>query len=371
MIPSVPTEKVTINTHISPEGPAVFLYPALATLQLSLTAYALVRFCRLTSEQQISRRRYILFLLLILSLSTTRFALYLRENQEYIVDSPGLWKYSVMISSPLETAISFGCTTALSLVGDAFLVWRATVVWSHKPILRWFPIILYACSFGISLASAVVQMGTLHAIIAESATATAQESRGWDDMTNNDPHCISRVQETYQFWRASDFIMSVAVSVVTTTLIIARLLLLQRRVKNLAGNSAALRSTLPYRQIIALLLESALPFTLVGVAGAIATAFIDPEGKRNKWAMDASPILLVLWTNALALGPQFIALRIICGTAWTANASQSSTRPISQSLLFADDPVASILATHSEDEWELTGHIMKNLDPWHGRRIIA
>ncbi|KAH6880272.1 hypothetical protein BKA70DRAFT_1575876 [Coprinopsis sp. MPI-PUGE-AT-0042] len=355
MIPPIPGEKVTIKTHISPEDYAVFLYPTLAAVQLSLTVYSLVRFLRLTLEQRRARRRYILFLLLILCLSTTRFVLYLREDKEFIFDpGPGLWQYSIRISSLWETGISFGCTTALTLVGDAFLVWRATVVWSHRPILKWFPILLYICSFAVSMASSFFQWRSLHVILANSASTSTPLGPGQqENMANSNPHHIAHVRATYQFWRVADFSMSVAVSVVTTTLIIARLLLLQRRLKNLSVNSVALRSTLPYRQIIALVLESALPFTLVGVIGAIATAFIDPEGIRNKWALDSFPILLVLWTNALALGPQFIALRIICGTAWTSNPTTNRTRPISQPLLFADDPVVSLLTTHSDDEWEL------------------
>ncbi|KAH6880274.1 hypothetical protein BKA70DRAFT_1575877 [Coprinopsis sp. MPI-PUGE-AT-0042] len=357
MTPPISGEKITIKTHISPEDSAVFLYPTLAAVQLCLTVYSLVRFRRLTLERRKSRRRYILFLLLILGLSTTRFVLYLREDQEYIFDPPGLWQCSIMIASLSETAISFGCTTALALVGDAFLAWRAAIVWSHKPILKWCPILLYICSFAVSLASSFFQWRALHVILANSASnSTALGPVQKDNMENSDPHRIAHVRATYQLWRFADFTMSVAVSVATTTLIIARLLLLQRRLKNLSENSVALTSTLPYRQIIALVLESALPFTLVGVIGAVATAFIDLEGKRHKWALDSFPILLVLWTNALALGPQFIAFRIICGTTWTSNPSTEHTRPVSQPLLFADDPVVSILANHSDDEFELKEH---------------
>ncbi|KAH6902201.1 hypothetical protein BKA70DRAFT_1568025 [Coprinopsis sp. MPI-PUGE-AT-0042] len=357
MTPPISGEKVTIKTHISPEDSAVFLYPTLAAVQLCLTVYSLVRFRRLTLEQR-KKPKAIHFV----SPPDPWFINHplrpvLERGPRIHFDPPGLWQCSIMIASLSETAISFGCTTALALVGDAFLVWRAAVVWSHKPILKWFPILLYICSFAVSLASSFFQWRALHVILANSASnSTALGPVQQDNMENSDPHHIAHVRATYQLWRFADFSMSVAVSVATTTLIIARLLLLQRRLKNLSENSVALTSTLPYRQIIALVLESALPFTLVGVIGAVATVFIDPEGKRHKWALDSFPILLVLWTNALALGPQFIAFRIICGTTWTSNPSTNHTRPVSQPLLFADDPVVSILANHSDDEFELKEH---------------
>ncbi|KAH6880269.1 hypothetical protein BKA70DRAFT_1575873 [Coprinopsis sp. MPI-PUGE-AT-0042] len=300
------SDKITIKTRILPEDDAAFLYPLLATLQLCLSAYALVKFRRLSLEQQQSRRRYIFLLLLIFCLSATRFVLYLRENTPYIVNGPGSRRYVILIASPEETAISFGCTAALSLVGDAFLVWRATVVWSHKRVLRWLPTILYTCSFGVCVSSFVFKRRSLRAAIAAAATEPTEKQ-------------VESIPTTQALtWRIADFTMSVVVSIVTTVLIIARLLLVRKKMQNLGNDSQALRSTLPYMQIIVLLLESTVPFTLVGATAAIMHGFIDLKENKNMWALDAFPILIVLWTNSLALGPQFIALRIICGTSSTA-----------------------------------------------------
>jgi hypothetical protein len=104
----------------------------------------------------------------------------------------------------------------------------------------------------------------------------------------------------YQFWRIIDFSMSVVVSVVATTMIGARLLLMERKMKRISEQSGgSFRSVLPYRQILALILESALPFTLIGVASAICMATMDVKQYTYRRSKHVFPFLMVLWTNAL------------------------------------------------------------------------
>ncbi|KAH6902129.1 hypothetical protein BKA70DRAFT_1435291 [Coprinopsis sp. MPI-PUGE-AT-0042] len=154
----------------------------------------------------------------------------------------------------------------------------------------------------------------------------------------------------YRNWRMVDFSASILVNVVTTTMIIARLVLMQRKMNQLASGSDIFRSELPYRQIITLLLESALPFTLVALAGAIATAFLDPVGGTYRQTVHALPFVMVLWTNAMALGPQLIAFRVISGVTLTANPPSQHSRPISEPIMFAHDPVVSFVASFPDAE---------------------
>ncbi|KAH6902133.1 hypothetical protein BKA70DRAFT_1435294 [Coprinopsis sp. MPI-PUGE-AT-0042] len=148
--------------------------------------------------------------------------------------------------------------------------------------------------------------------------------------------------------------MSVVVSIVTTVMISARLVLMEKQMKRLALRSGTFRSVLPYRQVIALLLESAVPFTLVGVAGAIITGLINARNSEYSRAVSVFPFIMVLWTNALALGPQVIIFRIISGTKWSSNPTTRRSRPISQPLMFDDDPVVSIIASaYADNEHEL------------------
>lgn len=110
---------------------------------------------------------------------------------------------------------------------------------------------------------------------------------------------INHNQSVYQVWCGIEFVMSALVNVVTKTFICTRLFLLEKRMKRVAAESSMFRSVLPYRQILALVLESALPFTLIGVAGAITAAFLDPANSASAGALYAFPIVTVLWTNGL------------------------------------------------------------------------
>ncbi|KAH6902131.1 hypothetical protein BKA70DRAFT_1567989 [Coprinopsis sp. MPI-PUGE-AT-0042] len=294
------------------------------------------------------RKHYAVFLLLILVLSLLRFSLYMREGTPHLVDSPGIRSYGAL-RSPYEYAASFVFTAALSLVGDAFLVWRATVVWTDHCILKRIPIVIYLIHFGVCLISSVFKFRALKDAAGVEAIPVGKKDmlRHWGRFS-----VCQRAQIVYQVWRTIDFAMSVVVNAVTTTMIIARLVLMERKMRRLATQSATLRSALPYRQVIVLLLESALPFTLVGVASAITTVLMDAKVNTYTRAVHLFPIMMVLWTNALALGPQIIILRTISGNTWTSTPSSRRSQPISQPILFADDPVVSFVALSVDDDNE-------------------
>jgi hypothetical protein len=111
---------------------------------------------------------------------------------------------------------------------------------------------------------------------------------------------VGQVHMAYQFWRIIDFSMSVVVSVVATTMIGARLLLMERKMKRISKQSGGtFRPALPYRQILTLILESALPFTLIGVASAICIGAMDAREYTYRRSIHVFPFLMVLWTNAL------------------------------------------------------------------------
>ncbi|KAH6902233.1 hypothetical protein BKA70DRAFT_1435393 [Coprinopsis sp. MPI-PUGE-AT-0042] len=325
------------------EHAAIILYSCL----ICLSAYALIQFRRLNREQKQSRRRrYVCFLVAILSLSLARFTLYLREPTPRY--SPELWKHSLVVESALESGFSFGCTAALSLLGDAFLVWRTTVIWSHNRILKSIPILLYIIYFGICVASSTLRFRALSDLIEETKVYVKRENK--TPWTASHLETMEHTQSVYQIWCGIEFAMSAAVSVATTTLICIRLILLERKMKQVAANSSTFKSVLPYRQVLAILFESALPFTLVGVVGTIMAGFLDPSTSASSRAMYAFPLVTVLWTNGLALGPQFIIFRIISGTTWTSSPTTRRTQPVSQPILFADDPVVSIITIYDDDD---------------------
>jgi hypothetical protein len=112
-----------------------------------------------------------------------------------------------------------------------------------------------------------------------------------------DAQALTHEQVVLKQWRIIDFSMSVGLSAISTAMICARLLLMRKSMKRIAAGSATFRPTLPYTRLMAIILESALPFTFVGIAGAITTGLMDYHGYNA--AMHLYPIMVVLWINAL------------------------------------------------------------------------
>ncbi|KAH6902145.1 hypothetical protein BKA70DRAFT_1229192 [Coprinopsis sp. MPI-PUGE-AT-0042] len=377
-------DQVTIHQVI--EDGAVYLYFFLFTVSLHLTVHTLIRFKLLAVEQKERRRRYVLLLLVLFALSASRFTLYLREGIPRFTDSPGVWIFLDDISvtsgpdrieSKAEYVVSFGCTAAMSLLGDAFLVWRATVIWNHHRVLRWVPCLAFLVYCAICVTSLSIKASALEGdIVSKPGVRSYKELyKAWfqDPQSFNENEirrinqAIVRVRAVFRTWRTIDFSMSVGVNILTTGMITVRLLLMERNMNRISAHSATFRAGLPYKQIITWLLESALPFTIISVVAAVLSGVNDPTDESGtRKAVHAFPIMMVLWTNALinntqcmhqALGPQIIIFRIISGTTWTSNPAPNASRPISQPILFADDPVVSLLASeYADEEHELDAH---------------
>ncbi|KAH6869084.1 hypothetical protein BKA70DRAFT_378108 [Coprinopsis sp. MPI-PUGE-AT-0042] len=350
------SDRSLLDRHVVFEYAGAQLYSLLIMVQIYLSVHTSMRFYQLPREQRQKRRRYILFLLVILPLSITRYVFYIREDIPHMLDSPGIRRYFSCPGPPAEQAISFVCTATLSLVGDAFLAWRATVIWGHHPVLKPIPAAVYIINLGVCVASTLFKFRAVqvHAIAVEGMLPLLERGRfDWDD-EKHFFEVTQGAQMIHQAWRITDFSSSVMVNIVTTTLIGTRILIMRKRMKRLAKTSAVFTSTLPYGYLTALLLESSLPFTLLGIAGAILTGLLDPASNTYNPAMHAFPIVIVLWTNALALGPQLIIYRIVSGTTWTSNPRASLSRPMSQPLFFADDPVVeSVIGSGYIDEFHL------------------
>ena len=106
-------------------------------------------------------------------------------------------------------------------------------------------------------------------------------------------------QAVYRAWRVANFSMSIMINIVTAAMIGARVVFLERKMKRLAQQSGTFQPNLPYRKVLGFLLESAIPFTLVGISGAICAGFLDLQSNMPNGALFAYPLLIVLWTNGL------------------------------------------------------------------------
>ncbi|TFK35404.1 hypothetical protein BDQ12DRAFT_611822 [Crucibulum laeve] len=179
-------------------------------------------------------------------------------------------------------------TTANILVnflGDGLMLYRCYIIWQGRWSIIAFPILLYLGSISMAIA-----------LLVQSALPGSDFFKG----------------KTVNFgipWAA----LSVSLNVIVTSLIIYRLLKVRRDLRE-AFSKAALRM---YTGISAILVESALPFSLLGIAFAIT------YGKNY----DEGPAFLFAWGSFSALSPQFIIFRVTGGKSWTEDiVTQSSVR---------------------------------------------
>lgn len=103
-----------------------------------------------------------------------------------------------------------------------------------------------------------------------------------------------------------DLAASAAISGITTTLILTRLFLAKREIEQLldgAGEAGLYKSTLPYKRVVMLVLESALPLTLLGVVGAILEASFYGSDTDTAVRMYSDQIMFTLWDNGLVSRP--------------------------------------------------------------------
>ncbi|KAJ7823562.1 hypothetical protein B0H14DRAFT_3469914 [Mycena olivaceomarginata] len=143
----------------------------------------------------------------------------------------------------------------MNFMADGLLLYRAYVIWGSSWRIVALPIVLY---FG------AMSMAIL--LIYESAIPGASFFAG-DSVSFGVPY----------FW------MTISLNIITTSLICGRLLALQ------------------------VLLESALPFTILGIVYVISYARNSPY----------SFAFLQIWADFCAISPQLIILRVAMGKAWS------------------------------------------------------
>ncbi|KAJ7039589.1 hypothetical protein C8F04DRAFT_996625 [Mycena alexandri] len=98
-------------------------------------------------------------------------------------------------------------------------------------------------------------------------------------------------------------VLTITFNVITTTMITYRLLVISRSMRNVLAKERAD----VYIGVIAILIESALPFTLLGIAYLITYIRQDPE----------SLAFADIWGCFVSLSPQAIILRVAMGSAWS------------------------------------------------------
>ncbi|KAJ6501621.1 hypothetical protein C8R47DRAFT_969868 [Mycena vitilis] len=163
----------------------------------------------------------------------------------------------------------------MNFMADGLLLYRAYVIWGSSVKIVAFPIVLYLAALSMAIL-----------LIYESAIPGASFFAG-DSVSFGVPY----------FW------MTISLNIITTSLICGRLLAVRNRVRSILGEQYCQT----YTGVVAVLLESALPFTVLGIIYVISYARNSPY----------SFAFLQIWADFCAISPQLIILRVAMGKAWS------------------------------------------------------
>ncbi|KAJ7630549.1 hypothetical protein FB45DRAFT_1027761 [Roridomyces roridus] len=157
----------------------------------------------------------------------------------------------------------------MNFLADGLLLYRCYIIWGSTKKIIAFPVLIY---FG-AMAMSII-------LIYESALPGASFFKG-TPLDFGVPY----------FW------MTISLNIITTSLICGRLLAVRNRVRAILGE----QHCTTYTGVVAVLLESALPSTVISYA-------------RNS---PYSFAFLQIWADFYALMPQIIILRVAMGKAWS------------------------------------------------------
>ncbi|KZT23592.1 hypothetical protein NEOLEDRAFT_1069387 [Neolentinus lepideus HHB14362 ss-1] len=194
-----------------------------------------------------------------------------------------------------------GCAMDLlgNFLGDGLLLYRCYMIWGSNRLLITFPALVYAAS-------------TVTAVLSVVESALPGSSFFQSQATSFGIPWIA---------------LTCAYNVMMTALIVTRILRVQHQVKSSALSSERARM---YTGIVAILVESALPFTILGIAFAVIL------GKN----LPTEVALAAIWGSFVGLAPQLIILRVSMGRAWSKETVVQLTCP--GPITFAPPPALSI-----------------------------
>ncbi|TFK71054.1 hypothetical protein BDN72DRAFT_895911 [Pluteus cervinus] len=162
-----------------------------------------------------------------------------------------------------------------NLMGDSFLLYRCYVMWSDRLWVLILPALLLLASNTLAIISVV-----------QSAL----------------PGSSFLARPTINFavpWIS----LACAFNASVTALIAGRIIYMQKLMSR--SISQELKKT--YTTVIAILVESALPFTVLGIALAVLLG-VDSPGTLS---------LSIIWGSYVGIAPQLIILRVAMGRAWS------------------------------------------------------
>jgi hypothetical protein len=122
--------------------------------------------------------------------------------------------------------------------------------------------------------------------------------------------------------------LSALTTLILTLLISFRLVVARRQI----SSAFAGHDTSHYSAVIAIVVESAAPYTIFGL---IVASFVLVD--KTPFVVMFGGIVTAFWQIAGALAPQFIIYRVSVGTSWIATVKTADSSIMSRSLYFARD----------------------------------
>lgn len=296
-------------------------------IELYLAIHGLHRFRRLPKSKRDSRKVYLYVQLLSMAVTGlvyivdcldknntfSTFVLSPSHEEARLAPDPVWWAVVITVG------VGF-----IHLLGDALLAWRCYIVWTHNRLIGLVPVLPWVASFAMGIAYLVT-------VTRAAAIHTPEYA------------------EVYVRLQAAYFFLSSGVNISATGLICFRLARMDTKMRKLTEDAPYLRKTTPYSRISMILLESALPFTLFGLACAAISQTL-AINHFNVGASSAYHIIWPLWVISCGLAPQVIIFRIVTGNSWVADpAVQTSHGTHLQSIRFTPRASHTLTSDHQDD----------------------
>jgi len=210
------------------------------------------------------------------------------DHRDAIPGGPAAYMYANLASwyNTLGTTAGVG----LNFLGDALLIYRCYIIWASNWIVVVFPILIYFAAMSMSIL-----------LIWSSAQPDANFFQG-RSVSFGVPYVS----------------LTISLNIIVTLLICGRLVAVRNRVRAALGEEHART----YTNVVSIIVESAAPFTVLGIAYVVSYARNSPT----------SFAFVQVWGDFCALSPQLIILRVVMGQGW----NKDTAARVTSGLVFND-----------------------------------
>ncbi|KAF9449999.1 hypothetical protein P691DRAFT_758591 [Macrolepiota fuliginosa MF-IS2] len=244
---------------------------------------------------------------------------------------------------------TLGSTSVVAMIfmGDALLLHRLFVIWNGNWWIMVFPILAYLAAFSLAIIELVI------------AGKPGGNFFGGRTINFGTPY----------------YTITIGLNIIVTILISVRLLRLSRAISQVLGRD----SSRMYTNIVALLAESAAPYSLVGIM------FLIPYAMGSDTSIGFGQV----WAKLTCLCPQLIVLRVVSGRAWQremvsqfestvvfeqerkAGASATADLPHRMETKFAVGSVDDAMSPQESSGSTFAGSPTENWQRWHSNSSNA